>query len=92
MPVLKHDEFINRINAFIGENPDPDGLAFLADMSDTLTDSETRYATLANDYRARFMSGDPNNNNGNGNAGHDPDDDDRAETITINDLFIEKGN
>ena len=69
MSVLSREEFINSVNAFVGDNSSDDALKFIEDMSDTYTSMEALTSETAdwkqkyeeNDklwrekYRARFM-------------------------------------
>jgi hypothetical protein len=95
MAVLSHEDFMKAINAKFGEDTSPETLELIANVSDTLTDLETRaageggykkkYEDLAKTYKERFMTG--------GNTKppeQDEPEDDAAERITIADLFKPK--
>lgn len=67
--VLSHDEFLNAVNARVGDSATDDDLTFLENMTDTLNDLETRAnadtveqlraenEALRKKYRDRFMTG-----------------------------------
>lgn len=104
MAVLSRDEFFNRLHERLGCDTSDESISFLEDMTDTFNDLEQRaqndginweqrYNELDRSWRARyrhrFFSGDagvPNQSPSN-----DPEETYNGETITVDDLFEEKG-
>lgn len=79
MAVKTREEILEAVRARIGEQTDNDTISFLEDISDTLTDLETKANTDGEDwktkyeendkewrrkYTERFFSTDPNTNPG----------------------------
>ena len=95
MSVLNRDEFMNRVNAFVGEDTSDEALSFIGDMSDTFdelnkgsSEWKTKYDNLDADwrkrYKERFLSGSPEGDDKNDEKVKD---DDRALSIGFGDLF-----
>ena len=101
MAVLNKEEFMSRLQERIGEDTSDDALAFIEDITDTITDLETRASGETNweqkyrdndaawrkRYQERFFNGD-------GDPNHDPnsqddDDTDKEKPLTFENLFKE---
>ena len=97
MPVLKKEEYFNRLHERIGTDTSDEAISFLEDMTDTFNDLERRAKGDGEDwekkykeldeswkakYRHRFLNSD---------GGYAPPDVEEKETeekeVTISDLF-----
>lgn len=93
MAVLNRDEFISRVNDFIGENSSDDAISFLDDMIDTYedlankstTDWEQRYHDLdeawKKRYKRRFLTA--------ASVVTNEDDDDETTTLDVEEINID---
>lgn len=94
MAILNKEDFMSRINEIVGDSTEENMLNFMADMSDTYNDMESRlgdgvdwkskYNTLANQYKERFMHGNPTPDP------HEDDDDETPEKTKFSELFTRK--
>ena len=106
MAILKREDYLNRIQNWLGDDSSDESISMLEDLTDTYNDLEKRANGDGEDwkrkyeennsawqkrYRQRFFSG-----NGYSNMDSNEFDDEedkelkRAETIKIDDLFKEK--
>lgn len=91
------EELLNAIKERIGEDTSDEALSFIEDISDTLTDYETKATGDGTDwkqkfeendkawrekYRDRFFSGGSNDEDP-----HNPNEEDYGEPISFDDLF-----
>lgn len=95
MSVLNREEFMNRINAYVGEDTSDEALSFIGDMSDTYDELnkgsgewESKYKNLDAEwrkkYKERFLTGSPEGDDKNDEQVRQ---DDRATSIGFADLF-----
>lgn len=102
MAVLTREQFMERLNAVVGENTDDNSLSLLEDFTDTFdsfnnsesvqafNDLKARYDDLAKRHRERFNS-NPNPEKLDPSTGNEPpmqltEEEIRAESIKIEDL------
>lgn len=55
MAVKSREELLNSLSAIIGEEPDDNGIAFMEDLTDTVTDFEER---TKEDWKAKYEEND----------------------------------
>lgn len=95
MSVLNREQFMGRLNEFVGENTSDEALAFIGDMSDTFDELnkgsaewQTKYNNLDAEwrkkYKDRFLSGTPEEEK---ETDEKVEVDERARTIGFADLF-----
>lgn len=58
MSVLSREEILSRVQTIIGENTDDDSLAFVEDITDTLTDMENRANGGGEDWKTKYEQND----------------------------------
>lgn len=104
MAVLSKDDFMSRLQAQVGEDTSDDALAFIADMSDTFNDLESRSSGSSDEewqnkyneldkswrekYKARFFEGDSTTETQ--SQDNPGDETEPAEEKTYADLFEER--
>lgn len=96
MAVRSIEELLNSLSAIIGEEPDDNGIAFMEDLTDTVTDFEertnedwkTRYEendkAWKKKYTERFMKG---SNNPSQDEDPDEPDEENKQPRTFEELF-----
>ncbi len=95
MAVLNREQFMNRINSFIGEDTSDESLEFISDMSDTFDELnkgsdgwkkkyEENDKEWRKKYKERFMNGSPNPEE---KEDETVERDERANSISFDDLF-----
>ena len=96
MAVKSREELLNSLSAIIGEEPDDNGIAFMEDLTDTVTDFEertkedwkTKYEendkAWKKKYTERFMKG---SNNASQDEDPDEPDEDVKRPRTFEELF-----
>ena len=96
MAVKSREELLNSLSAIIGEEPDDNGIAFMEDLTDTVTDFEertkedwkTKYEenekAWKKKYTERFMKG---SNNPPQDDDPDEHDDENKRPRTFEELF-----
>lgn len=55
MAVKSREELLNSLSAIIGEEPDDNGIAFMEDLTDTVTDFEER---TKEDWKTKYEEND----------------------------------
>ena len=106
MAVKTREELIQLVSDRIGDDNSDEALSLIEDVTDTLTDLETKvkgdgtdwkaeYDKLDNDwrekYKARFTDGDNNDNSNNNNKkDNDGRNDDEIKSYKYEDLFTTK--
>ena len=58
MAVRTREEILESVRARVGEQTDDETIAFIEDISDTLTDLETRATGDGTDWKARYEEND----------------------------------
>ena len=58
MAVRTREEIITQVRARIGDNTDDESIAFLEDITDTLSDLETRANGEGTDWKAKYEEND----------------------------------
>lgn len=58
MAVKNKEEILEAIKTRVGENTDDETISFLEDVSDTLTDLETRATSNGEDWKTRYEEND----------------------------------
>lgn len=58
MAVKSKEEILESLKTRMGENPDDDAISFLEDVSDTLTDFETRANGNGTDWKTKYETND----------------------------------
>ena len=98
MAVLNREQFMSKINSFVGEDTSDEALQFVDDMSqtfDSLNQSSSEWQTKYNEldtswrkkYKERFLQGSADDGK---ESDEQIEKDNRAVTITFADLFSEK--
>lgn len=94
MAVKSREEIMGQLNQILGEKSDDDTLTFIGDLTDTISDYETRLGDTTNwkekyetndadwrkKYRERFFSGE-------GTEESEPDPPDNDKKLTFESLF-----
>lgn len=101
MSVLTREDLMSQVREHFGEATDDASLKFIEDISDTITDLETKANGDGEDwkskyeendkawrekYRERFFSGSGKDDDDNGDESH-IEDDDKPSPKTFDDLF-----
>ena len=58
MAVKNKDEILEAIKTRVGDNTDDETISFLEDVSDTLTDLETRASGYGEDWKTKYEEND----------------------------------
>lgn len=58
MAVKNKDEILEAIKTRVGDNTDDETISFLEDVSDTLTDLETRASSDGEDWKSKYEEND----------------------------------
>lgn len=58
MAVKNKDEILEAIKTRVGDNTDDETISFLEDVSDTLTDLETRASSDVEDWKSKYEEND----------------------------------
>ena len=58
MGVKNKDEILEAIKTRVGDNTDDETISFLEDVSDTLTDLETRASSDGEDWKSKYEEND----------------------------------
>ena len=53
MAVITKEDLLNKVKTFIGEVPTDEGIAFLEDLADTVSDLETKAEGDGEDWKAK---------------------------------------